>query len=120
MQEKIIRELDEHKCLLTKRKQLERHFHGKCKEWRDLHRGILVVRELLRRIETTIKEKSKLMHTLYGRIERTKRDRDEARDDFEAEPIVLQSGIGSLKLDIGTVSAKSESFREKFHERESR
>ena len=123
LRETLTKKTEEYRRLVIDKKQLEKDHHGKCKESEDRHRDILVLQESLRRTETTLKEKTELIHTLHERIERIERDRDEARSKCGDLQIALtghQTSIVSLKLDIETITEERDSFREKFHDCETK
>lgn len=123
LQETVTKKTEEYRTLIIEKRKLEKEHHGKCKESEDRHREIVVIQETLRRTETTLKEKTELIHTLHERIERVERDRDEVRGrcgTLEAELATVQTAIVSLKLEIETVSEERESLREKYHECETK
>ncbi|CAO2656415.1 Nn.00g052180.m01.CDS01 [Neocucurbitaria sp. VM-36] len=123
LRETITKKTEEHRRLVIEKKRLEKDYHGKCTESEDRHREILVLQESLRRSETTIKEKTELIHTLHERIERLTRDRDDARtksSDLEISLSTLQTTLVSLTLDLETTISERESLREKYHECQTR
>ncbi|KAH7371300.1 hypothetical protein BKA66DRAFT_379786, partial [Pyrenochaeta sp. MPI-SDFR-AT-0127] len=119
LRETVTKKTEEYRRLVIEKKQIEKDYHGKCKESEDRHRELLMIEESLRRSESTLKEKTELIHSLHERIERIERDRDEARGrcgDLEIELSAVQTSIVSLKIEIETITADRNKFREKFYE----
>lgn len=123
LSETVIKKTEEIKRITKLKEHFERDYHGKCKEVDDHHRDIIVLKETIRRHESTIKEKSEEIHTLSERLERFQSECDSYRgrcEDFEAELSTLQTLIVSLKLEISTANEDHECTRKKLHECETR
>jgi chromosome segregation ATPase len=123
LQEIITKKTEELRRVIIEKERFEEDYHGACKRAEDCHREILVLQESLRRTESTLKEKTELVHTLRERIERIECERDEAHNkcrDLSIEISELQTSIVSLKLEIETVTEERESFCEKYRDAESR
>jgi chromosome segregation ATPase len=116
LQKTVTTKTEEHQVLLIEKKHVEKEFHDKCKECKDLHREIVVLKDLIRCFKSTIKEKSELIHTLHERIERVERNRDKAHrrcKGLEVELSSLRSTIISLKVDIETMTTERDAIYEK-------
>lgn len=123
LRETVTKKTEEIKKITKLKEHFERDYHGKCKEVDAHHRDILVLKETIRRHESTIKEKSEEIHTLHERVERYQSECEAYRtrcDDFEAELTSMQTLIVSLRLEISTAHSEHEHTQKKLHECETR
>jgi chromosome segregation ATPase len=105
------------------KERLQNDYYSICKKAESSQRQILVLQESLRRTESTLKEKTELIHSLHERIERIEGERDEAQHKcgtLSTEVSELQTSIVSIRLELEVATEERESFREKFQECETR
>jgi chromosome segregation ATPase len=121
--ETLTKKTEEYRRIKFERDELEENYEAKCKEASDAHREILVLKESVRRHETTIKEKSELIHTHTERIERFERelvDSRKAYNDVRAELSSKESAYISLNLTLEALTSEHHGVREKLRECETR
>lgn len=120
-EETVTKLTEEHSRVSIELKQLRKEHHGKCKESDDRHRDIIVLKQKIIHHETTIKEKTEIIHSHSERIERITRDYEEARDRHEESKTELATKIAAiitLNLTIDTLTSERNSYCEKFREYE--
>lgn len=123
LRETITRKTEELRRIAIEKEHIEEESHDACGKAEDSHRQVLVLQETLRRTETTLHEKTEMIHTINERIERIDCERDEARtkcSDLSAELSQLQSTVVSLKLEVETTTAERESISAKLRDCEAR
>ena len=123
LRETITKKTEEVKRITKLKERFERDYHGKCKEADESHRQVVLHKEIIRRHETTIKEKSEEIHTLSERIERYESECESYKHkchEYEAETRTLQALIVSLQLEISTAHTDHECTKKKLHECETR
>jgi chromosome segregation ATPase len=118
LRETITKKTEELRVMTIEKERFEENYLDESERSKESHRQVIILQESLRRTETTLKEKTEIVHTLHERIERIEGERDEARrkcSDLSIEISQLQTSTMSLKLEIETVTEESKSCREKLH-----
>lgn len=119
LREAITKKSEQLLLVMIDKERLEGNYHEVCEKADEHHRQILILKESLRRTETTLKEKTELVHTLRERIERIERERDEERGKciaLEHEISSVQASIVSLKLEIETVTEEREDTNRRLYD----
>ncbi|CBX90773.1 hypothetical protein IAQ61_002258, partial [Plenodomus lingam] len=99
--------------------ELKREHHGKCKESEDRYRLIITHEQTIMRLETSLKEKSELIHTYRETIERLTIDHEESKnrcEDLILELTTSTSTIASLKLEMDVLTTERNSYCERYTE----
>jgi chromosome segregation ATPase len=123
LHETITKKTEELRHVVIEKERIDEEYHSVCQKVEESHRQVLDLHESLRRTESTVKEKTELIHTLNERIERIERERDEGRhkcSDLSIELSELQTRMLSLKVEIEAVTGERESFCEKLRECQTR
>ncbi|KAH9869026.1 hypothetical protein J1614_008103 [Plenodomus biglobosus] len=123
LQETLTEVRSKHSELEIVHEELKREHHGKCKESDDRHRLILVHEQSIMRLETSIKEKTELIHTHRETIERLTSDCEEYKnrcEDYTQELSTSTSTIASLRLEIDVLITERDSYCERYNECESK
>ncbi|KAF2208157.1 hypothetical protein CERZMDRAFT_49765 [Cercospora zeae-maydis SCOH1-5] len=123
LKETITKKTEELKRITKIKEHLERDYHGKCKEAENSHREIIVLKESIRRHETTIKEKSEETHTLHERIERLQSECESHQSkctNLGAELTSNQAVMVSLRAKLSIAHEDHECTKKKLHECETR
>lgn len=114
---------EEIRVLIIEKDRLSDEYHHECRKSEEHHRKVISLQESLRRVETTVKEKTESIHTLNERIERIESERDDARgrcEHLSMEIEQLQTSVVSLKAEISLTVEKHDDVCNKLRECESR
>jgi chromosome segregation ATPase len=98
------------------------HDH-KCKEAADLHRDILVQKDLVRRLESSVRQKSEAVHTASERIERVERELSDAHAasaGLRAELSATEALHASVSLSLSALTASHAHASEQLRDAEAR
>ncbi|KAF2847090.1 hypothetical protein T440DRAFT_540291 [Plenodomus tracheiphilus IPT5] len=103
--------------------ELKREHHGKCKESEDRHRLILVHEQTITRLESSVKEKTELIHTHRESIERLTTDCEAYKnrcEDYIVELDTFRTSIANLTLQIDVLTSERDSYCERYNECETK
>lgn len=123
LHESLTKIREEMRVLVIEKQRVCDDHHHECTRSEERHRKIIVLQESLRRVESSLKEKSEAVHSLTERLERVVCERDEAQSrcaDLAIEIEHFEASIVSLKAEIVVVTEKHDGACEKLRECEAR
>ena len=121
--ETITKITEEKRSLAAQKKKQEEDYHQASDLAKEYHRQITAHKETIHHMETTIKEKTELIHTHIERIKRLEGERDTAENrcrDLDTTLSKRSSTIHELNMRITNLTSECDALNEKCAELEDR